>query len=414
MSYTDEQKEKMRQKEAALPDALKRDALSNYFEGYFFVTLNTRDESPILSTIRGHVGGEGKDAPHCEYTELGSRVKKVIASIPNFHTYAEVIDAEVMPEHLHMLLYLRHGGKEHLGRVIGGFMIGCSHAYWDTLGIDWRKDHPSKGQPTRSAGLTVEQRNAAALKRAEHQDPDHTRSFRGPALFVHGYNDVEPITEEAVKIKIEYIRKQAEKRLIQGDRHECFRVFRNQHSQNWTREVVLRSISNDAFFGRTPGARDIATQNVLKRTEKDGFTLSFIGNRQIMANPNKLPLICHRADAWRFEQQKATVIDAARKGWIIVSAFISPKERDIKEQLMVEQLPFIEIMDNGFSDRYKPKGKAFYACGENRLVQISCWNYLYQKEMKISREMCLVMNELARVICKRADDWWKACSKNSK
>ncbi|MCQ2333360.1 MAG: hypothetical protein MJZ88_01960, partial [Paludibacteraceae bacterium] len=75
--------------------------------------------------------------------------------------------------------------------------------------------------------------------------------------------------------------------------------------------------------------------------------------------------------------------------------------------LFAAQLPMIEIMDNGFSGRYKPYGKAFYACAENKLVQISPWQYLYQRESKINREMCLVMNELSLTICQCGDDWWK-------
>ena len=42
-------------KAAATPDALKRDSLSNYLEGYYFVTLNTRGESPILSSVEGTI-----------------------------------------------------------------------------------------------------------------------------------------------------------------------------------------------------------------------------------------------------------------------------------------------------------------------------------------------------------------------
>ena len=178
-------------KAAATPDALKRDSLSNYLEGYYFVTLNTRGESPILSSVEGTIGATGADSPHCRYTKLGERVKEVIRSIPDFHPHVKVIDAEVMPEHLHILLQLLPENKEHLGRIIGGFMIGCSHTYWDMLGIDWR--NMRKEANTR----------AAALK---WQDRNHTRSFRGPALFVHGYNDVEAITEEQVQIKIAYIR----------------------------------------------------------------------------------------------------------------------------------------------------------------------------------------------------------------
>lgn len=74
---------------------------------------------------------------------------------------------------------------------------------------------------------------------------------------------------------------------------------------------------------------------------------------------------------------------------------------------MVEQLPFIEIIAGGIPEKYKGIGKAFYALAEERLCQITPWNYQYQRESTISREMCMVMNELARVISGEADDWWK-------
>lgn len=402
MRLTPEQLAKIHQKDASLPDALHRDAQTDYFEGYFFVTLNTRGEAPILSSVRGHVGAEGPDAPHCEYTELGRKVKEAWDRNAVAYDDVEIIDCEVMPEHFHGLLRLKPGNRKHLGQIIKGFMIGCSHGYWDTLGIDWRSMTYTKG-----------------VRTPEYEDRDHTRSFRGPALFVRGYNDVEPITLEEVQIKINYIRKQAEKRLIQGDRHACFAISRHAHSPNWTTEVALRAIAADRFFARNAEECEAAMRNVLGRLNSDDtltassldgsgcIGLDYLGCRALMAHTNKLPLVCHRADAGRFEEQKAATLNAARQGAVIVSAFISPKEREIRHQLMVEQLPFIEIMDNGFSERYKPVGLAFYACGENRLVQISCWNYVYQKEVTLSREMCLVMNELARVICRQEDGWWK-------
>lgn len=430
---TEAQLAKIRAKEAATPDALKRDALTNYREGYFFVTLNTRDYAPILSMVKGSVGAQGPNAPHCEYTTLGQKVKEVIASIPQFHPNIEVLGAEVMPEHLHILLHLLPGCKKHLGHIIGGFMSGCSHAYWDSLGIDWRKDHPTQGADAHQnarASLPSKQRGRGYIE--PDRDRDHTRSFRGPALFVRGYNDTEPVTPEQVQIKLDYIAKQAERRLLKGNHYECFCIHRNKHSKNWTPATIARAISADRFFGhneqkcREAQAKvmaRIATQPLKEQSaialpldeqaataQSLTLSLDFIGNRSIMAAPQKLPLICHRADATRFEEQKSAVIDAARQGAIIVSAFISPKEKEIKEQLMSELLPLIEIMDNGFSDRYKPTGRAFYACAEMRMVQISPWRYEYQKQTTVSREMCLVMNELARVITGEADDWWKRWS----
>ena len=392
---------KIRQKEAALPDALKRDPNVNYYEGWFFVTLNTRNEVPVLSCCMGDVQRMNAEpgAPHCAYTQVGKGVMKAWKEMADIHPNVEIDLCEAMPEHFHGLLHLLPGNKRHLGHIIGGFMGGCSHAYWDILGIDWRKNRYDKG--------------ADALK--VDRDRDHTHSYRGPALFVHGYNDMEPITPEEVQIKREYIRDQARKRLIQGDKHECFKKHRHRHSKNWTVERIMTAIAQDRTFRNNAERRDKAMANVIGRLNRDmtadgailGIGLDHIGSLRLLYAEKKLPLICHSADAALFEKQKAAVMDAARRGWIIVSAFISQKERDIKEQLMVEQLPFIEIMDNGISEKYKGVGKAFYALAEERLCQVSPWNYQYQNDPKITREMCLVMNELARVICQQDEDWWK-------
>jgi len=411
MAFTPEQIAKIRQKEARLTEAHRRDPLTNYFEGYFFVTLNTRDEAPILSVVEGKVGGEGDDAPHCRYSVLGEKVKEAWDRNPDVYEGVENIACEIMPEHFHGLLRLKPGNKTHLGRVIWGFMAGCAHGYWDVLGIDWRSMRYEKG-----------------ARAPQWQDKDHTRSLRGPALFTRGYNDVEPITAEQVQIKIEYIRTQAERRLIKREGYDRFRIYRNQRSKNWNADVALGAIKCDRFFSRNEAAANDAWAKVKQRLHTEQSTntnhvllsdassaekaqspllLDYLGNRELMASERKLPLICHRSDAHLFDNQREAVLDAARRGCVIVSAFISPKEREIREQLLCELLPFVEIMDNGFADRYKPSGKAFYACAENRMVQISCWEYVYQKESQVSRAQCLLMNELARVICGRDEDWWK-------
>lgn len=381
-----------------MPEALKRDANVNYYEGWFFVTLNTRNGAPLLSYCVGNVrvaNGE-PNAPHCQYTQLGQGVIDAWHEMSNIHPFVETDLCEAMPEHFHGLVHLLPGNKRHLGHLIGGFMGGCSHAYWDTLGIDWHKDRYDTGT------------NALKIDR----DRDHTRSYRGPALFVRGYNDVEALTPEEVEIKRRYILDNPRKRLIQGDRHQCFRKYRHVHTPSWTIERVMSAIALDKTFCHDAQRCEQAIANVKERLNADleapGIGLDYIGCRTLLFAPKKLPLICHRTDAPLFDQQKEAVMHAAREGTVIVSAFISPKERDIGQQLMKEQLPFIEVIDNGLSDKYKGVGKAFYALAEERLCQITPWRYQYQKEMKVSREMCLVMNELTRILCGVNDDWWKS------
>ena len=409
MPLTPEQIAKIRQKEAETPDALKRNPLNDYTEGWFHVTLNTRGEAPVLGYLTGDPNAEdgSENAPRCVLTELGRKVEESWNRTPSIYPDVEIIEFQVMPEHVHGLLHLLSGNKKHLGDIIKGFMIGCTHGYWDTLGIPWREMTYVKG-----------------VRTPQYNDRDHTHSFRGPALMVRGYNDVEAVTEEEIEIKRQYIRNNPRKRLITRSKPDRFCVMRNGHSENWTLQRALAAVASDPWIGRNPEKCRALQANVnhrLKRQPNDvkELAIDYVGNRALLSAGRKVSLICHRADAPLFEQQKEAVMKAAREGAVVVSAFISPKERDIMKQLMLEQLPFIELMDNGFSNRYKPGGKAFYSTAENRHVQMTCWTYVYRndnpndnlnqngKQSTISREMCLVMNELVRIISDVKDDWWK-------
>ena len=453
-----EQIAKIRQKEAATPDALKRDPLSMYTEGWFHVTLNVRDEAPVLGYITGDAEAPdgSANAPRCVLTELGRKVEEVIASIPSFHKYTSVEAAIVMPDHLHMLLHLLPGGKEHLGKVIGGFMGGCSHEYWDVLGIDWRKDHPTQGRVDNAGG----QRSAAA-HRLPDRDRDHTRSFRGPSLFVRGYNDVEAIGEDEIEIKRQYIHNNPRKHLIQRNKRDLFCIHRLMTSANWTPERIMLGLCADRFIAadrsqQVEAWRQVTTKGIRNCRGKVNATLNFqiadtsaqsantsaqsaeisaqtasaianastsstasyrsvidfVGNMELLKRP-LFPLVCHRADAHLYEQQKAAVLKVAREqGGVIVTACVSPKERDIVKLLLQELLPVIEVVDNGFSDRYKPTGRNFYAVAEGRRLEVSPWEYEYHHRNdddspNISREMCMVMNEVVRTIARKPDNWWK-------
>lgn len=425
MPLTPEQLAKIAQKDAALPAALKRNATTNYYEGYFFITLNTRNYAPILSFITGRPDApdDAPDAPACEYTELGRKVMAVWQTVPRFHPQVEIIAAEAMPDHFHGLLRLLPGNRKHLGHLVGSFMGGCTHGYWDTLGIDWRKD--------RAERLA---KGAHALP--PDRDRDHTRSFRGPSLFVRGYNDMEAVTPEQVQTKLRYIREQARRALIKGTLRDRFLVHRSCTARGWTLDTIRRGLRADRFYAHNPDRLEHILRSLLPRipmlpaivsasssaspsASSSAFSsasptasspkplLSYVGCSALLSAERKLPLVCHRSDAPFFERQRAAVLRAAREGAVIVSAFVSPKEREIGRLLLMEQLPVIEVCDNGFGDRYKPSGKSFYACAENRLVQISPWNYEYCPDLAVNREVCLVMNELARVIAGVGDGWWK-------
>lgn len=104
-------------------------------------------------------------------------------------------------------------------------------------------------------------------------------------------------------------------------------IYRNKHSKNWREDVVMNAIAADRFFKQNEKAKQEAQQNVRLRLNYDSqsIALDYLGNLELLANEKTIPLICHRADAKRFEEQKSIILQAARNGWTVVSAFISPK-----------------------------------------------------------------------------------------
>lgn len=392
-AYNSERINAMLWSKSLVPEPLQRDPCANYFEGYCSITLTVREKAPVLGYIEGRADAEegAPDYPAVRCTEVGEGVMRCWQQIPQFHPNVTLIEAQVMPDHFHGLLRMSFVPRKHLGAVIRGFMTGCTHAYWDALGIPWR-EMKSADAPQGKADR-------------RYVDRSHSRSYRGPSLFVRGYNDVEPLTQAQIDTKIAYIRSNPQRRLIKGMLHDRFSISRHQKNHQWVPETIRIALQSDRWFGQHPTELQQAWEKILPRLN-DG--LDVVGNRDLLRY-RMLPLVCHRADVGRFEEQRQQVMAAARSGYIIVSSFISPREREIMKQLAQESLPYIEIMDNGFSRRYKPSGKAFYACAENRLLQLTPWTHLYDRHgTTVTREMCLIMNHLALTITHQPDDWWKS------
>lgn len=421
-----------------MPDALKRADSTDYTEGFFFVTLNVHERLPILGQVCASPMAEQAAAAsplvQVRLSALGEAVLRCWEQIPDFHPGAEIIAAQVMPEHFHGLLHLHGGEGVHLGKIINGFMIGCTHAYWDILEIPWRS----------MVGRTDGQHDS------QWTDSMHKESLRGPSLFEAGYNETTPISPDEVATKVAYIRSNPERRLLKGTHRNLFKLSAPQQSANWHLSRVERGLEADVVMRQDASRRQEALQQLLprlltlepglastlgqqrrqgpqngqlfpqppafgangipsppKEASEPQLALRYVGRREVLMHERILPLICHRADERLREQQVSAVLREARAGAVIASAFISPRERAIRDLLMQEGHPVIEVIDNGMSDFYKPRGKAFYYCAEGKLLQITCWNYRYQKESTITRPMCMVMNELVRLISGKPDDWWK-------
>ena len=70
--------------------------------GMYFITICTKDRKPILS----NVGAGVLDCPQIELTRIGEIADKYIKQLDSFYDYLSVESYVVMPNHIHILLWL--------------------------------------------------------------------------------------------------------------------------------------------------------------------------------------------------------------------------------------------------------------------------------------------------------------------
>ena len=120
----------------------------------------------------------------------------------------------------------------------------------------------------------------------------------------------------------------------------------------------------------------------------------------LLSAPRKLRVRISRSiDPALLEQEKESLLAAAREGAVLVSPAISPGEKAITRAAFDEGLPLITLLDNGLDPISKPSGERFRACAEGRLLLLSPFPHR-NNHITISRATCEALNGLAWDICK--------------
>ena len=87
--------------------------------GIYMITLGVEGRRPLLGRLKG-----GEDDAWIELTDLGIAVAKEIEGISNYYPQIRVLCKQVMPDHVHFVLYIQEKLPVHIGKVIWGFKTG--------------------------------------------------------------------------------------------------------------------------------------------------------------------------------------------------------------------------------------------------------------------------------------------------
>ena len=87
--------------------------------GIYMITLAIEGRRAVLGSLEG-----GADDARIVLTDLGVAVEREIERIPNYYPQIRVLCKQVMPDHLHFVLYVQEPLPVHIGKVIWGFKTG--------------------------------------------------------------------------------------------------------------------------------------------------------------------------------------------------------------------------------------------------------------------------------------------------
>ncbi len=323
-----------------------------YGRSIYMITMVVEGRRPLL----GDLVWKAQDASdaHVEASLLGAEVERCWFEIQEHYPDAEPLRLQLMPDHIHGLIFIKREQEAHLGKIMNGFKIGCNKAY---RRIILGSEECSEALPLNTGGaLPLNTGGALPLKKG----PKHPKKGM---LFSPGYNDSILKRKGQLDIMIRYM-------------------------DDNPRRLAIKRMNPDLF-------------KVVRNMEIGGRSYAAIGNLWLLDRPVRMQVRCHRdksAENLAFiEKQKEFFLKEGAEGAVIVSPCISTGEKEIARAALDAKIPLITILENGFNPMYKPSGKYFDACVDGLLLMLAPWDYHTEKH-KITRGQCNELNEMAKMI----------------
>ena len=358
----------------------RRDDYHDYAERrMYLITMEVEGRKPVFGRLVGDIMAEhgSSDEPRIELSELGKAVQNEWLGIPRYFPQIEVMAVQMMPDHMHGILFVKEPLPVHLGQVISGFKAGCRKA--QRALEQGETSVAAEPQPTEKkactdillpspqmAALSSPQVTAPPSQKAALSSPQVTAPpSQKPAyhpLFAKGYNDLILRSYDELPVWLNYLRDNPRRLMMKHSRPE------------WLYPFFDLRIGSHNYSG--------------------------IGNRNLLSAPKRISVrVSRRMSDSQIDAEVHRYLEEARLGAVLVSPAISPGEKRVMRAAFDAGLPTIVIMENGFTPLSKPHGEQFYACAKGSLLMLSPWEHHNEKK-KITAEQCSQMNLMAMEICR--------------
>ena len=123
------------------------------------------------------------------------------------------------------------------------------------------------------------------------------------------------------------------------------------------------------------------------------------GNPALMTHPRRVAIrVSDRASPEEWREVQADVEAWIAQGFVFVSPFISRRELAVRDAVLARQGRVVRITHEPFGERHKPAGPLFDACCAGRVLEISAAREFPPDTGRITRPICLRLNEIAAAL----------------
>jgi len=359
-----------------IPSMKRRSNINDYYGRHIYmVTMAVEGRRPLLGTLRGSstVADCQEGAPCVVPTPLGQEIIRCWELIPQFHHEVRLLGFQLMPDHLHGILFVQEAMEEHLGQVISGFKAGCNKAYRRLMMVEAvpglveavpQQTRTEVPQHTGMGGASAYEVVPPLPLPSEHRLKKDDRSHG--LLFERGYNDLISKSYDMLPRLTAYLHENPRRLAIRCEHPDYFRVQ----------------------FGVTVA----------------GQTYAAIGNRFLLEHPDmeQVQLTRSLTEA-QIAKERDKFLAMAKTGTVLVSPAISTGEQVVMRTVMDAHLPQIFITPWGFNKFSKPGHQYFDACADGRLLLLAPWPHQNER-IPLTRAMCLALNKMAENIVMRSKE----------
>ena len=148
----------------------------------YMITINKAPHAPVLSCI----GHPSEEVYRAELTPIGSRIDEQIRALNTVNSALIPWRWVIMPDHLHLLLYVCRRLDKHLGQYLAALKGRCSKAWWAL-------DTAREGQPLFASGyhdrVVLREGQVATIRNYIDDNPRRLWvKQHNPDLFLHRHS----------------------------------------------------------------------------------------------------------------------------------------------------------------------------------------------------------------------------------